>query len=105
MTRYVVAICRLKALYDRAKRFIAYALLRLLYGRADYGVDYTSRCPGCGYFDGEDAAGRDHYGYSCVPVDVGCWWPVVDWLHGRLAGTCCWWRKISTDHLDVRVEA
>lgn len=49
-------------------------LIRLMFPTSpplDPNVDYSARCPGCGYYDGEDEAGQDHHGWNCHFIDVG----------------------------------
>lgn len=56
---------RLRQLFIRRQRDRMTALWQLLTGQAFW----CARCPGCGYFEWEAHAGRDHYGWSCVTVD------------------------------------
>ena len=51
-------------------------------GAAEPGVDYTSRCPGCGYYAGEEKAGEDHYGWSCGSAACAWWEPLSGWWWG-----------------------
>lgn len=57
------------------KRSLAFWSLWLLGCKPLRGVDYTSQCMGCGYFDGEPDAGAEHYGYSCGSTPIPWWEP------------------------------
>jgi hypothetical protein len=62
------------------KRALAFYSLRLLGYKPERGADYTSRCMGCGYFNGEVNAGAEHYGYSCGSTPIPWWDPwAVTW--------------------------
>lgn len=54
---------------------LAFYSLKLLGYTPGRSIDYTKRCLGCGYFDGDPNAGADHYGYDCRYTDIP-WWDV-----------------------------
>lgn len=58
------------------KKWLAYITLKMLGYNPESGANYTSRCLGCGYFEGEADAGKDHYGYSCGSTEVAWWEPI-----------------------------
>ena len=68
------------------RRRLAYLVLLALCWRSQWrpasSVDYTRRCLGCGYYDGEPEAGVEHYGWSCRFVDCPWWEPLAEWWWG-----------------------
>lgn len=52
------------------KSKLAYFSLLILGYKPHKGADYTSRCPGCGYFAYEPNAGIDHYGHDCGHIAI-----------------------------------
>lgn len=70
-------------MWNKIRVWLAWWCVHLLFGPAEKGVDYTRRCPGCGYYEGEEKAGDDHYGWSCGSVKIPWWEPIRVWFSNR----------------------
>ena len=67
----------------RLRVWLAWWCTRLVFGSAEDGVDYTSRCLGCGYYAGEEKAGDDHYGWDCGSTEIPWWEPIRVWFNNN----------------------